>query len=165
MRRHWFAILLAAAAVVLAVRWLAFEPFEVSSASMEPTLGAGDHVVANKLAYRFDAPQRGDLAVLHHPRSDEVLVKRIVAVGGDSVGLEDGVLVVNGHAQREPFADPELIDSIYFGPVRVPPGRVFVMGDQRANSEDSRDFGAVALDAVIGRADTRFWPPGALARG
>ena len=78
---------------------------------------------------------------------------------GRSVGIEDGVLVVNGRQLREAYADPKSIDSVYFGPVRVKPGTVFVLGDNRANSEDSRDFGAVSTDSVIGRAVARVWPP------
>jgi signal peptidase I len=80
-------------------------------------------------------------------------------VGGDTVGLEDGVLVVDGRKVRERYTDPDAIDSVYFGPVRVKPGTIFVMGDNRANSDDSRDFGAVPTDRIIGRAVARVWPP------
>jgi signal peptidase I len=81
-------------------------------------------------------------------------------LAGDRVGLEDGVLVVNGRRVREGYADPEAIDSVYFGPVTVPAGRVFVLGDNRANSQDSRDFGAVPTKNIMGRAIARVWPPG-----
>jgi signal peptidase I len=81
-------------------------------------------------------------------------------VGGDTVGLEDGVLVVNGRRPAEPYvADPDAIDSVYFGPVKVARGSLFVLGDNRGNSDDSRDFGTVPASRVIGRATARVWPP------
>jgi signal peptidase I len=140
------------------IRAFVAEPFRIPSQSMEPTLAPGDQALVDKLSGH--SPHRGDLVAFHAPRTDEVLLKRVVAVAGDTVGLEDGVLVVNGRRIREPFVDYPSIDSVYFGPVRVRAGTVFVMGDNRANSEDSRDFGAVPTDRIIGRAVARIWPPG-----
>jgi signal peptidase I len=134
------------------------EPFRIPSESMVPTLRPGDQVLVNKLGSA--SPGRGDLIAFHAPRTGEILLKRVVAVGGDTVGLEDGVLVVDGRRIREPYADPKAIDSVYFGPVKVRPATVFVLGDNRANSEDSREFGAVPTDRIIGRAVARVWPPG-----
>jgi signal peptidase I len=146
-------------ALVVLIRVFAAESVLVRSASMQPTFHAGDHVLVNKLAYRFDAPRRGDLVVFHRPRSDEVMLKRVVGVAGERVAIEDGVLSVDGRAQREPFVDHSRVDSVYFGPVRVPPGAIFVMGDQRDNSLDSRTFGAVPTDRLVGRVELRIWPP------
>ncbi len=87
-----------------------------------------------------------------------MLLKRVVAVGGDTVGLEDGILVVNRHVVREPYANTKSQDSVYFGPVRVPRGTVFVMGDNRGNSEDSRIFGPISTDKIVGRAFVIIWP-------
>ena len=148
-----------AVAVVLLLGTFVVEPVAVPTGSMSPTLRAGDHVLVNKLAYRFGEPRRRDLVVLRSA-SGELLLKRVVGVGGDSVGVEDGVLHVNGRAVREPFVDRRLVDSVYFGPVRVPGGAVFVMGDRRSNSVDSRTFGPVPRDRVVGRVDLRIWPPG-----
>jgi signal peptidase I len=145
------------AALVL-VRAFVAEPFRIPSQSMEPTLKPGDQALVEKLSGH--SPKRGDLVAFHSPRNGDILLKRVVAVGGDSVGLEDGVLVVDGRPVNEPFVDHEAIDSVYFGPVRVRPATVFVMGDNRANSEDSRDFGAVRTSSIIGRAVARVWPPG-----
>ena len=142
------------------LRWQVAEPFLVPSGSMEPTLHGGDHVLVDKLAYRSGPPIRGDLIVFHRPRTGEIMLKRVVAVAGDEVGLEDGVLHVNGRARAEPFVDQRRIDSVYFGPVGVPRGDVFVMGDQRGNSVDSREFGPVPVTRIVGRADLRVWPPG-----
>lgn len=150
-------------ALVLLLRSFVAEPFAVPSASMSPTLRAGDHVVVDKLAYRFGEPRRRDLIVFRRPRGgDELLLKRIVAVGGDRVGIADGVLTVDGRAVREPFVNRRLVDSVYFGPVRVPSDAVFVMGDRREDSVDSRSFGAVPRRLIVGRVDLRFWPPGSL---
>ena len=153
---------LAALAVValVAVRFLVAEPFRVASTSMEPTLSAGDSVLVDKRAYGDDGPRRGDLVVFRAPADDDVTLKRVVGVGGDRVAIEDGLLVVNGRRPAEPYTDPEAIDSVFFGPVRVPPGTVFVLGDNRFDSDDSRDYGPVAVGEVIGRVRARIWPPG-----
>jgi signal peptidase I len=143
---------------LIALRAFVAEPFRIPSESMAPTLEPGDQALVTKLG---GAPDRGDLVAFHAPRTGEVLLKRVVAVGGDNVGIEDGVLVVNARRQREAYvADPDAIDSVYFGPVKVAKGSLFMLGDNRANSEDSRDFGAVPADRVIGRATARVWPPG-----
>jgi signal peptidase I len=145
-------------AALLLLRAFVAEPFRIPSESMAPTLRSGDQALVQKLLGA--SPHRGDLVAFHAPRTGEVLLKRVVAVGGDTVGLEDGVLVVDGKRIRESYADPKAIDSVYFGPVRVRAGTVFVLGDNRANSEDSRDFGAVPTKSIIGRAVARVWPPG-----
>jgi signal peptidase I len=144
-------------ALLIALRVFVAEPFKIPSESMEPTLRPGDQTLVEKVSR---APHRGELVALHEPRTGDVLLKRVVAVGGDTVGLEDGLLVVNGRTIREPYANTKSQDSVYFGPVRVPAGRIFVMGDNRGVSEDSRDFGAVPARSVIGRAVARLWPPG-----
>jgi signal peptidase I len=142
-------------ALLFACRALVAEPFHVPSDSMRPTLEAGDRVVANKLAYRLGSPQAGDLVVLQGPRGD-VFAKRIVALGGQRVEIRDGVLFVDRRPRREPYVDPDMVDGFFFGPAHVPPGTVFVLGDNRGDSEDSRDFGAVPLDRLIGRIDLRI---------
>ena len=143
--------------LIVVVKIFVAEPFRIPSQSMEPTLRPGDQTLVWKLGAK--APDRGELVAFHAPRTREILLKRVVAVGGDTVGLEDGVLVVDGRKVREPYADPDAIDSVYYGPVKVRPGTIFVMGDNRANSDDSRDFGAVPTDRIIGRAVARVWPP------
>lgn len=151
--------LLAIVAVGLLCLPLVAEPFRIPSASMAPTIQAGDHVIVDKRAYRDAVPERGELAVFHAPGAGEVTLKRVIGIPGDRVAIEDGVLMVNGRRQREPYADPASIDSEFFGPVTVRPGTVFVLGDNRADSVDSRDFGAVPTDRLIGRVAARVWPP------
>jgi signal peptidase I len=161
-RRAAVGAAIAVVVSVLGLRALVAEPVRVPTSSMSPTLGAGDSVVVDKLAYRLGSPQRRDLIVFHRPSSGELMLKRIVALGGDRVGIADGVLRVNGRAVREPFVDRRLVDSVYFGPKRVPAGFVFVMGDRRQNSVDSRTFGPVSSASIVGRVDLRIWPPRAV---
>jgi signal peptidase I len=148
-------------AVLAVLRLAVAEPFRIRSESMLPTLHSGDQVLVDKRAYgHVGSERRGDLAVLRAPRSGQILLKRIVAVAGDTVAIEDGLLYVDGRRRIEPYVDQRAIDGLYFGPVRVPQGAVFVLGDNRANSEDSRAFGAVATGRLIGRVSARVWPPG-----
>ena len=127
----------------------------VDSESMTPTLGAGDLVVVD----RTDPDvTRMDVVAAESPDHGTLLIKRVVAVGGDTVALEDGVLVVDGEAVCEPDIDPALIDGSYFGPVTVPDGSVFLLGDHRDGSIDSREFGSVPLSSVVGEVRGRLLP-------
>jgi len=134
----------------------------VNAGSMTPTLEQGDLVVVD----RTDSDvHRRDVVVAESPRDGSLLVKRAVAVGGDTVGIEDGVLVVNGGPVCEPGVDPAAIDGMYFGPVTVPEGFVFLLGDHRDGSIDSREFGAVPLSSVVGEVEGRLFPPGGIETG
>lgn len=162
-RRGTVALTLLVGAIVLraVARYLVAEPFGIPSASMAPTLRQGDSVLVDKLAYRGGrTPGAGDLVVFHAPRTGALTLKRVVATAGQTVGIEDGLLVVDGRRPAEPYTTPGAIDSVYFGPVRVPAGAVFVLGDNRADSVDSRSFGPVRERDVVGRVRARFWPPG-----
>lgn len=136
------------------VRPFVVEVLFIASESMSPTLRAGDRVLVSKSSYRFGGPDRGDIAVFE--RGEGVAMKRIVGLPGDVVEIRDGVLFVNGERKREPYVDYRLTDSSFFGPERVPPGRVFVMGDNRPNSLDSRSFGTIPRDDLAGKAVFRF---------
>ena len=138
------------------VRPFFVEPFFIPSESMAPTLNPGDRVLAAKSVYFFAEPARGDLAVFDD--GSGAVIKRVVGLAGDVISVEDGVLVVNGEPRREPYVDYRLADSSFFGPVTVPEGHVFVMGDNRSNSRDSRTLGPVSEGDLIGRAVLRFWP-------
>lgn len=144
-------------ALLLLVAFVA-EPLRVSSGSMAPTLQRGDQVLIAKVGSRVHTPQRRDIVIFSSPSSGELLVKRVAAVAGDSVGIEDGVLVVNGTAVREAYVDATLMDGTYFGPVIVPSGEIFVLGDDRPNSVDSRSFGPVPTSRITGRVWARIWP-------
>jgi signal peptidase I len=148
LARCWPLVVLAVPVVVWA---FVAEPLRVASVSMEPSLRAGDHVVLDKLSYRLHPPRRDDLIVFHRPGDGDLVVKRVVGVAGDTVAVEDGVLVVNGTRRREPYVDRATVDSVYFGPVTVPPDHVFAMGDNRAESIDSRAHGPIPVTSVVGR--------------
>ncbi|MEX5299624.1 signal peptidase I [Kocuria sp. CPCC 205292] len=146
-RRTTAAVLLGAAAVLACRLWLV-EPLLVGSDSMEPTLPEGGVVLLLKAA----APERravpGALVVFADPQDGRTTVKRVVAAGGQTVAIEDAVLVVDGEAVPEPFVDHSRIDATWFGPVTVPPGHLFVLGDNRYPSVDSRDYGTVPASSV-----------------
>lgn len=138
------------------VRPFVVEVFHIPSESMSPTLEAGDRVLAAKFAYRLGEPNRGDLAVFESESG--VAIKRVVGLPGDRVEIRDGVLFINGERRREPYVDYGLTDSNFYGPIKVPEGHVFVLGDNRSNSRDSRAFGPVPLEDLEGRALLRVWP-------
>ncbi len=144
------------AAVALLVAVVLSEPFTVHSSSMSPTLNEGDQILVEKVTPRLRHLDRGDVVVLTAPATHALMVKRVVALAGDSVGLADGHLVVNGHRVSEAYVDLASVDGVWFGPEVVPRGAVFVLGDDRAGSVDSRAFGAVPDDRVLGRVLVRL---------
>ncbi|HHP51096.1 MAG TPA: signal peptidase I [Moorella mulderi] len=149
-----------AVALALFIRNFVFTPFYIPSPSMEPTLRPGDRIIVNRLAYCFSPPQRGDVVVFHYPldiRRD--YIKRIVAVGGDVIEARDNVLYINGQPQPPLSFLPPGVVYQDFGPIRVPPGKYFVMGDNRNNSADSREWGTLDEKLIIGKAVFIFWPP------
>jgi len=158
-------VVIVAAAFVLAllIQQFVIKPYVIPSPSMEPTLVEGDRVLVNRLSYHFREPERGDIIVFRPPGSEdsEPFIKRVVAVGGDTVAVRNGVLWVNGEAQDEPYVKeyPILED---FPEVSIAPGYVWAMGDNRNNSGDSRMFGPVSEEAIIGVAFAIYWPPGDL---
>ncbi len=132
----------------------------VASDSMVPALSAGDLVVV--VPTREVA--RRDVVAVTRPGGDDLIVKRAVAVGGDRVAIEDGVLTVDGTPACEPAIDPDRIDGVWFAPVTVPDGELFLLGDDRRDAVDSRDFGTVPASDVVGVVHSRLWPsPGGLA--
>ena len=134
------------------------KPYSIPSASMEPTLMVGDRVLVNRAIYRFRAPRRGEVVVFHSPiQTGEDLIKRVVAVGGDTVEVKDGALYVNGARQNEAYLMDQQIDGA-FALTRIPAGSYFMMGDNRNDSADSRVFGPVPRSAILGQAFAIYWP-------
>lgn len=130
----------------------------VGSGSMAPTIDTGDLVVVTT----GDVARR-DVVVVQRPGTAQPIVKRAVAMGGDQVAIADGVLVVNGEPVCEPGIDPDRIDGVWFAPVTVPDGELFLLGDDRRDAVDSRDFGTVRESDVTGVLAGRVWPrPGGL---
>jgi signal peptidase I len=113
----------------------------------------------NKLAYRLGEPQRGDVVVFHNPANPkEDYIKRIVGLPGDTVDFRDGIAYVNGLPLDEPYVNPPTRGAISGGPTVIPDDHLFVMGDNRPNSRDSRAFGALEQELVVGKAWVRVWP-------
>ena len=142
-----------ALAMFLAVS-LAVANYEVDGRSMEPTFHHGDRLMVNRLIYRMGDPRPGDVVVLHG-NGERDLLKRVIAVGGQRIQIANGTVFVDGQAIEEPYIEERPVD---YPEMVVPEGHVFVMGDNRNNSLDSRSFGPVPLDRIVGRADFRYLP-------
>ncbi|MBD0356136.1 MAG: signal peptidase I [Rubrobacter sp.] len=152
-------MLVAFALVFGFVRPFVVEAYRIPTESMVPTLEIGDRVLANKFVYRFAEPERGDIVVFESvDGEDQTLIKRVVGVEGDEIRVQGGLLFVNGEVQDEPYLNHEAPSTGFYGPTTVPEDGVFVMGDNRDNSADSRAFGPLPLDNVEGEAFLRFWP-------
>lgn len=143
-------------AVVVVLRLTALDTIRVSSGSMAPTVCTGDVVMINHLVPTSGVVV-GDIVTFPRPGDGSEQVKFVVALGGQSVAIADAALVVDGRVVPEPSVDGASIDGVYFGPVTVPLGSAFVMGDDREISIDSRIFGAVPLDGIDGRLLTTLW--------
>lgn len=156
--RHRSAVVWGCAVLLLlSVRAWGLEPLRIPSSSMAPTLHSGEHVLAEKATRHVREWRRGDVVVFANPSGD-LMLKRLVGLPGDRVAIEDGLLSVNGVFIDEAYVDPETVDSVFFGPVRVDEDTVFVLGDNRADSVDSRTFGTVPVDDLEGRAIAVLWP-------
>lgn len=148
------------------VRPVVAAPFHIPTESMVPALMVKDRLLVNKLAYDIATPKRGDIALFDNQQGGkDPLIKRVVGLPGDELELRDGELHVNGNSIEEPHVKndpckPGYPKTCSFGPVIVPENHYFMMGDNRTNSLDSRFFGPVPEDDVIGEALVRFWPPG-----
>lgn len=129
----------------------------VDSYSMEPTLTRGSLVMVIKLAYKFSTPQRGDVIVFHYPPNPEQqYIKRVIGLPGEQVKIANGQVYINGGLLEEPYIQVPIQRG---GEWQVPENALFVLGDNRNNSADSRVWGMVPLDYVIGKALFVYWPP------
>ncbi|RRJ63810.1 signal peptidase I [Paenibacillus oralis] len=152
-------------AIMLLLNIFVFNLSIVKGQSMEPTLEERERLFIDRLVYRFGHPQRGEVVILKDPSAEgerkPFLVKRVVAVPGDTVEVRDHMLCVNGEEQDEPYTDA-MIEDGDVPPVKLGEGEYFVMGDNRhaGSSKDSRYFGSVKEDQIVGRAEFVFWPIG-----
>jgi signal peptidase I len=129
----------------------------VDGSSMDPTLHNGQFVMVNRWSYKFSSPSHGDIVVFPYPRDPEQeYIKRIIGLPGDSIGITGGKVYVNDQELIEPYiAAPPRSQGVWV----IPEGQIFVLGDNRNNSQDSRNFGPVPIDDVIGKAIFIYWPP------
>ncbi len=130
--------------------------FRIEGQSMEPNLHDGEYVLIDKVSYVLHPPQRGDVIVFLRPDEHD-FIKRIIGVPGDTVEVRDGRVYVNGQALDEPYLNQPTRQNMAV--VKVGPGHYFVLGDNRNNSSDSRSFGAISVQDIVGRAWLVYWPP------
>ena len=163
---EWVAIVVGAVVVALLVKTFLVQAFRIPSASMEDTLLIGDRVMVNKLSYRMHDVNRGDVVVFDRPeglpggaQEPEDLIKRVIGLPGDTLQTVDGKVLRNGAPIDEPYLKPGSTTTGIEQPVTVPDGTVWVMGDNRNNSSDSRVFGPIPQTSIVGRAFVIMWPP------
>lgn len=158
---EWIAVVVGAVVVALVVRTFLLQAFSIPSGSMESTLEISDRLLVNKLSYEFGDVERGDIVVFLKPDSlaspYDDLIKRVIGLPGDTVEGRENQVFVNGEAIAEPYLDAG-VTIRDFAPVEVPADHVFVMGDNRTNSTDSRSFGPINIDRIVGEAFLRYWP-------
>jgi signal peptidase I, bacterial type len=152
----WVISIAIAVAVAVCIRTFIFEPIFVSGESMIPTLNNGESLGVEKFSRYSSLPARGEIVIVTDPDNNETLVKRVVGLPGDTVEVKNSTLYINGKAQSEPYVSKTPYND--FKAVMVPPDTIFVMGDNRANSKDSRFFGPVSKNAIIGHALFVIWP-------
>jgi signal peptidase I len=179
-------IVAVALGLALGIQAVLVKPFRIPSESMVPTLDIGQRVLVDRVTFRIGEPERGDIVVFKPPagaddnvcgtrhssqspcprptasRSDTNFIKRVVAIGGDELKVIDGHVYLNGRRQREPFIRPDSACDICNLPeeITIPKGMFFMMGDNRGESADSRQWGPVPKKWLIGQAFMTYWPPG-----
>jgi signal peptidase I len=151
--------LLIAAGIAAISLVLIYRPVNIEGNSMTPLLSDHEAIVINGLVYHFEPIHRGDVVVFRYPLDDtQSFIKRIVGLPGETVQIRQGLVYVNGNWIPEPYVSSEYEDLSDFGPIQVPSGSYFVLGDRRSSSNDSRVFGAVAEPLIEGRAAFAYWP-------
>lgn len=170
---EWLKAIVIAVVLVLLIRWLFFAPFIVDGPSMQPNFHTGERIIVNKIIYDIRGPKHGEVVVFHVPSEGRDFIKRVIGVPGDEVKVEGDTVTVNGQVVQETYIQDVLNEKhnnneLYNTEANfpneqvtdgtVPEGYVFVLGDNRSNSTDSRRIGYVPYGDIIGRADLVFWP-------
>ena len=169
---EWVAVLAGALVLALVLRSVLFQAYYIRFTSMEPTLGNGDRVLVNKLGYDIGDVDRGDLVVFERPRGvsgrqEDDLIKRVIALPGEVIAFVEGDVYIDGRRLHEPYLESSGITTgrLFSGCAAIVDdgcligaGDVFVMGDNRPNSTDSRTFGPISEDLIVGHAFLRLWP-------
>jgi signal peptidase I len=173
----WLVTIVGAIAIVLAIKAWVVNPYRIPSSSMEPTLHCArpgsdcearfsDRVLACRFCFRFWKPKRGDIVVFKTPPLAAVrcgaggtFVKRLIGLPGETWAERNGYVYINGVRQDEPYIKPLRRDSRTVSPIKLQPGHYFMMGDNRASSCDSRNWGSVPRSNLIGKVFATYWPP------
>ena len=184
--KEFVEVILGAFIMAIIITNVLGEPRFIPSASMRPNLLEGDRLIIEKVSEHFSSPKRGDILVFYPPmekfgqsplekfirlipwinqlNNDKAYIKRVIGLPGDTLQVKDGLGVfINGKLLQEPYklqAPEEIIcsEAKYCGPIKIPQGKYFMMGDNRDNSLDSRFWGLLSKDRIIGKAYFRFWP-------
>jgi len=166
---QWIISLGLAVAIALFIRAYVFEPVLVSGHSMDTTLADGQRLFEYKLGYRYSSPKRGDIIVLKVKEGEKNLaglpdptevdfIKRVIGLPGETVDIKDDGVYINGNKINEPYALGKTIPQTIKFPLQLKEGEVFVMGDNRERSSDSRVLGPIKIENIRGRAALRIWP-------
>ena len=157
--RVWARDLLLALCFAFVIIVFLYQPVKVEGTSMAPMISDQERIFINKLVYRFEPIERGDVVVFWYPLDrTKSFIKRVVGLPGETVEIRRGRVSVDGRELTERYILAEYLDSSNFGPVKVPPGEYFVMGDHRDSSNDSRVFGPVPDQYIYGKAVFAYWP-------
>ena len=164
--KEWASSILVALVLTLIIRTFVIQAFKIPSGSMRPTLMEGDKLFVNKYVYRFNAPQRGDIIVFKYPVDPKKdFIKRLVAFPGETVEIRDRKITIDGKVLEDPASFGKFYyynHDPYGGPgdkIQVPANSYYALGDNSANSTDSRFWGFVPKKNVLGKAVFRWWPP------
>ncbi len=157
--RIWSRDLLLALCFAVVIIVFLYQPVKVEGTSMAPLISDQERIFINKIVYRFEPISRGDVVVFWYPLDhSKSFIKRVVGLPGETVDIRQGRVYVSGERLLEPYVPPQYYDAGNFGPVRVPEGEYFVMGDHRDSSNDSRVFGTVPAGYIYGKAVFAYWP-------
>ncbi len=180
----WLVTIAGAIVIVLAVKFFIINPYRIPSSSMEPTLHCArdandangclgsysDRVLACRICFRFGSPHRGNIVVFNTPAaaaqdcgSGGVYVKRLIGMPGDTWSEKDGYVYIDGKKLNEPYIQASRRDDYSYPAVKIPPDHYFMMGDNRADSCDSRRWGLVTKSELIGKVVATYWPPSRLS--
>lgn len=157
----WISVIVKAFIVAFIIKTFLFQPVQVDGTSMFPTLKDNDRLMVNKIEYFVSDPHRGDIVILNSPvEPGKLYIKRVIGLGGESVAIKDGHFYINNEILNESYIDSTLDTIIYNNMSEwfVPNGYVFVVGDNRNGSYDSRQMGPIQLDAIKGEAFLRMYP-------
>ncbi len=159
--REALEIIVTALILAYLIQGFVVQHWIVDGPSMEPTLQDAEHLFLNKFVYRFGPPKRGDIVVFRPPRGGtKDFIKRVVGLPGETLEIRLGRVYINQQPIDEPYVRKDVLSE--YSKITIPPGHVFVMGDNRPNSHDSRAFGTVPIDLIRGKAFVVWWPPGRL---